>query len=79
MYYYQRFIVPINLIYKCFPYCFLGIWGVGIATRNANLNKVPLGDDLNSWVFCSDGSVRHNSEEKYKISDLPQECDILVK
>ena len=41
-----------------------GVWGVGIATRNANLNKVPLGEDIHSWVLGSDGSVRHNGEEK---------------
>ncbi|CAL4102879.1 unnamed protein product [Meganyctiphanes norvegica] len=54
-----------------------GVWGVGIATRNANLNKVPLGEDIHSWVLGSDGSVRHNGEEKYKIADIPQEGDIL--
>nr|XP_027212568.1 SPRY domain-containing protein 7-like [Penaeus vannamei] len=55
-----------------------GVWGIGIATRNANLNKVPLGEDSQSWVLCSDGCVRHNGEEKYKIADIPQEGDILV-
>ncbi|XP_050729472.1 SPRY domain-containing protein 7-like [Eriocheir sinensis] len=54
-----------------------GVWGVGIATRNTNLNKVPLGEDAQSWVLCSDGAVRHNGEEKYKIADIPQEGDIL--
>ncbi|KAB7506702.1 UNVERIFIED_CONTAM: hypothetical protein RMT77_010488 [Armadillidium vulgare] len=54
-----------------------GIWGVGISTRNANLNKVPLGDDNQSWVLCSDNSIRHNSEEKHKISVTPQEGDVI--
>ena len=52
---------------------------MGIATRSTNLNKVPLGDDAQSWVLCSDGAVRHNGEEKYKIADIPQEGDILVR
>lgn len=51
---------------------------MGIATRNTNLNKVPLGEDAQSWVLSSDGAVRHNGEEKHKISDVPQEGDILV-
>ncbi|XP_071517576.1 SPRY domain-containing protein 7 isoform X2 [Panulirus ornatus] len=54
-----------------------GVWGVGIATRNTNLNKVPLGEDAQSWVLCSDGTVRHNGEEKYKIVEVPQEGDNL--
>ncbi|MCL4122751.1 UNVERIFIED_CONTAM: hypothetical protein GTU68_015993, partial [Idotea baltica] len=54
-----------------------GIWGVGIATRNVNLSKVPLGEDNQSWVLCSNNGIRHNAEEKHRISESPQEGDIL--
>ncbi|XP_076030621.1 SPRY domain-containing protein 7 [Oratosquilla oratoria] len=54
-----------------------GVWGVGIATRNANMNKVRLGEDSHSWVLCSDGSVQHNGEEKFKVADMPVEGDII--
>ena len=57
----------------------LGTWGVGLATRRCNLNKAPLGTDGESWVLRQDGCIFHNSEEKSKLPDVPQEGDILVR
>jgi len=54
-----------------------GQWGVGLATRKADLNRVPLGMDAESWVMCSDGVLRHGGEDKGKISELPQEGDVI--
>ncbi|CAG5127709.1 unnamed protein product [Candidula unifasciata] len=54
-----------------------GTWGVGLATRRCNLNKVPLGDDTESWVLRQDGLLFHNGEEKGKLPEAPQEGDIL--
>ncbi|KAK6962889.1 SPRY domain-containing protein 7 [Biomphalaria glabrata] len=54
-----------------------GKWGVGLATRRCNLNKLPLGFDTDSWVVRQDGCMFHNSEEKGKLPDIPQEGDIL--
>jgi len=56
-----------------------GIWGLGLAARNCNLHKVPLGADANSWVLRHDGILAHNGEELGRIEDLPQEGDIIVR
>lgn len=55
-----------------------GTWGVGLATRRCNLSKIPLGDDVDSWVVRQDGYMFHNGEQKGKLPDIPQEGDILV-
>lgn len=57
---------------------FLGIWGVGLASRNANLQKAPLGTDTESWVLRHDGALYHGGQEKGKIDGAVQEGDILV-
>nr|CAG4648285.1 EOG090X0EPP [Moina brachiata]SVE93292.1 EOG090X0EPP [Moina brachiata] len=54
-----------------------GIWGLGLATGKADLNKVPLGNDPDSWVLCSDGYLRHNKEELHHITQIPQEGDTI--
>ena len=58
--------------------CFSGVWGVGLATRKCSLHAVPLGIDINSWVLRNDGVLCHNGEEKAKLSEMPQEGDIIV-
>ncbi|XP_013117674.2 SPRY domain-containing protein 7 [Stomoxys calcitrans] len=40
-----------------------GIWSVGLATRQADLDKKYGGLDKESWCLCSDNVTRHNSEE----------------
>lgn len=45
-----------------------GSWGVGVATRKADLNKVPLGSDQESWVLRNDSSVYSNNTVKFRSS-----------
>ncbi|XP_067014539.1 SPRY domain-containing protein 7 [Anabrus simplex] len=54
-----------------------GIWGVGLATRSADLHHAPGGHDSESWVLCWDGVFRNNNTEIQKIQDVAQEGDIL--
>ncbi|KAA0195751.1 hypothetical protein HAZT_HAZT002048 [Hyalella azteca] len=54
-----------------------GVWGVGIASPEAELDRVPLGSDAHSWVLCSDCVLRHNSEEPHRLVAPPQEGDVL--
>ena len=51
---------------------------MGLATSKADLNKVPLGNNSDSWVLCSDGNLRHNNEEMHRITQTIQEGDIIV-
>ena len=60
-------------------YCILlGVWGVGLATRRADMNQIPLGNDNESWVLRHDGILSHNNSECGKLVDTPQEGDIVV-
>ena len=61
-----------------YNWCDLGVWGVGLATRKCDLNKVPLGRDHESWVLRNDGSMCHNNEEKSKLTQQIEEGDVLV-
>lgn len=54
-----------------------GLWSVGLATGETNLNVSLGGYDAESWALCSDGSVRHNREECTKIANPPQEGDVI--
>ncbi|CAL1289669.1 unnamed protein product [Larinioides sclopetarius] len=54
-----------------------GVWGVGLATRHADLNRVPLGRDKESWVLTSEGTIVHNGDILYKLSEMPMEGDIV--
>lgn len=56
----------------------LGVWGIGLGSEKADLNSVPMGNDAESWVLCSDGYLRHNKEEMHRITQLPQEGDTIV-
>ena len=55
-----------------------GIWGVGLATRKCELNSAPLGADTESWVLRHDGGMYHNNEQKAKVTQLPEEGDVVV-
>jgi hypothetical protein len=64
----------------CFPpSIYVGVWGVGLATRSTDLNHSPGGHDAESWVLCWDGVLRHNNTELQKIQDSAQEGDIVVR
>lgn len=57
-----------------------GIWGIGLASRKIDLNKVPLGfseADAECWMLRSDGSVYHGAECVKKIGVDVQEGDIV--
>ncbi len=54
------------------------MWGIGLGTEKADLNAIPMGGNSDSWVLCSDGSLRHNKEEMHRITQLPQEGDTIV-
>ncbi|XP_065211688.1 SPRY domain-containing protein 7 [Planococcus citri] len=54
-----------------------GIWGVGLATRNANLKVTPGGNDPESWVFCYDGVLRHNKKELQGVTKRATEGDVI--
>ena len=66
-----------DIIYAliCFP---KGVWGIGLGSEKADLNSIPMGNDVDSWVLCSDGYLRHNKEEMHRITQLPQEGDTIV-
>ncbi|XP_061709773.1 SPRY domain-containing protein 7 [Cydia pomonella] len=58
-----------------------GVWAVGLATRDTDLNKVHGGVDKESWCLNSDGTVRHGNEELYHLSPAPRDsptADLLV-
>ena len=56
----------------------LGVWGLGLGTEKADLNTVPMGNNAETWVLCSDGCLRHNKEEIHRLSKIPQEGDTIV-
>ena len=51
---------------------------MGLATRKADINKVPMGSDTESWVLRQDGHMFHNDQQKNKLTDVPQEGDVIV-
>lgn len=59
----------------------VGNWGVGLATRKADLNKVPLGTDEHSWVLRCDGTIFHVNMCMFKCAPTQQaiqEGDVIV-
>ena len=49
-----------------------------MGTRKVDLNKVPFGNDTESWVLRNDGGIYHNSALKFKTNNTIDEGDILV-
>lgn len=76
----------LNVSYDTFKYLrayvffgeFSGIWGVGLATRNSDLNAAPGGNDSESWVFCYDGVLKHNKKELQSLTKRATEGDVIV-
>ncbi|CAG2122899.1 unnamed protein product, partial [Medioppia subpectinata] len=54
-----------------------GIWGIGLATSNANLSSVPLGIDSQSWVLRQDGNIIHENQIVHTLSEELQESDVV--
>ncbi|XP_072935740.1 SPRY domain-containing protein 7 [Epargyreus clarus] len=50
-----------------------GVWAVGLATRDTDLNRVHGGMDKDSWCLNSDGTVRHDNVELYHLSPAPRD------
>ena len=74
----NSFLIVCNCI--AYPvYHVTGVWGIGVATRNCDVQKVPLGCDVDSWVLRHDGTLCHNDAEVCRISPLPEEGDVLVR
>jgi len=59
--------------------CFVGVWGIGLAARNTQLDEVPLGMDKYSWVLRSDGTIFHNGENIATVKESPLEGDVIVR
>ena len=66
------------LIYLILGLLFIGAWGVGLATKRCDLNKIPLGNNSESWVLRSDGTVAHNGNVRHRLGELPEEGDMIV-
>ncbi|KAL1140102.1 hypothetical protein AAG570_000034 [Ranatra chinensis] len=54
-----------------------GVWGIGVATKKCNLNKSPGGCDSESWVYCSDGTMKQNDTVVHMNIETPAEGDII--
>ncbi|UXI20446.1 T-cell leukemia homeobox protein 3 [Sarcoptes scabiei] len=54
-----------------------GTFGIGLATKNVDLNSIPLGTDDQSWVLRQDGSIVHNNTILYQNPISIQEGDIV--
>jgi hypothetical protein len=73
--------LTLRFIANCMWLCvglFVGVWGIGVATRLCNLQRVPLGVDSQSWVLRHDGALYYNGQEVRRLKDLPQEGDVIV-
>ncbi|XP_022253860.1 SPRY domain-containing protein 7-like isoform X2 [Limulus polyphemus] len=55
----------------------MGLWGVGLANSEVDLNHVPLGQDSHSWVLTSEGTITHEGEVVDKLPEVLQEGDVL--
>lgn len=53
-----------------------GIWGIGVATRSAVLNSVPI--TANCWVLRQDGQIVANGEMVGKLDEPVEEGDCIV-
>lgn len=44
-----------------------GTWGIGLATREVDLDCVPLASDANAWMLRSDGVCVHQNETVHRL------------
>nr|XP_002124704.2 SPRY domain-containing protein 7-like [Ciona intestinalis] len=54
-----------------------GIFGIGVGLETAELDRVPLGEDANSWVLRHDGFIRHNKKTVYETNIKFSEGDFI--
>ena len=62
---------------KCNTY-HIGTWGIGLGTRRANLSKVPLGTDGETWVMDQYGQVKHDNKVLSQFRTAIEEGDVVV-
>mmetsp|Transcript_31136 Transcript_31136/g.81611 ORF Transcript_31136/g.81611 Transcript_31136/m.81611 type:complete len:201 (-) Transcript_31136:224-826(-) len=57
-----------------------GLWNIGVAARQANLNSLPLGETSLEWVLRSDGGLYHKGERVMSLPDtlVIEEGDIIA-
>ena len=51
---------------------------MGLASRKCDLNRLPLGNNEESWVLRSDGGICHNGKVVHQLNVMPDEGDIIV-
>ncbi len=56
-----------------------GSWGIGLATRHVDLNKVPLGNDVDTWILRSDNCIYHNAIRRFVVEQKFEEGDVIVR
>lgn len=61
-----------------YGFVYQGVWGVGLASRKCDLNRLPLGNNEESWVLRSDGGLCHNGKVVHQLNVMPDEGDIIV-
>nr|CAB3266543.1 SPRY domain-containing protein 7-like [Phallusia mammillata] len=54
-----------------------GIWGIGLALEQTELDRVPLGEDANSWVMRHNGNVVNNKKVLHVSKSKVEEGDIV--
>ncbi len=59
-------------------FCKIGKWGIGLATSKVNLDKIPLGNDTESWVLRDSGSIFFNNVAKFNTNRQIDDGDIIV-
>lgn len=57
----------------------IGTWGLGLSTRRANLSKVPLGTDAETWVMDQYGQVKHDNKVLSQFRTTIEEGDVVVR
>lgn len=60
------------------PFLYIGTWGIGLATRRANLSKVPMGTDTESWIMDQYGQVKHDDKVLSQFRTTIDEGDVIV-
>ena len=65
-------------IFVTYLLCMAGVWGIGLASRQVDLNQVPMGRDKLSWVLRQDNIFSHNNEQCGKLTQQIEEGDVIV-
>lgn len=54
-----------------------GVWGIGLAVNDENMDKTPLGESTLSWVLRHDGYICHNKKSIHESKLKFQEGDVI--